>query len=122
MWESGGDNEDSGSGDYEYFDNETSSVQFSFTNVENNRSEESVIELPGIERDSDLLEFSGCLDFIEKIRSKYLHKTENICGLNINMIPCSKFTTFHFSPSLLILFFCHSWYIRFRFRQRLLYI
>ena len=64
MWESGGDNEDSGSGDYEYFDNETSSVQFSFTNVENNRSEESVIELPGIERDSDLLEFSGCLNFI----------------------------------------------------------
>ena len=49
MWESGGDKEDSGSGDYEYFDNETSSVQFSFTNVENNRSEESVIELPGIE-------------------------------------------------------------------------
>ena len=49
MWDSGGDNEDDGSGDYDnYDDNETSSVQFSFTNVENNRSEESVIELPGI--------------------------------------------------------------------------
>ena len=52
MWGSeGGD--DGGSGDYEYesdegSDNETSSVRFSFTNVENNRSEESVIELPGM--------------------------------------------------------------------------
>ena len=54
MWGSeGGDG--GGSGDYEYesadegiSDNETSSVRFSFTNVENNRSEESVIELPGM--------------------------------------------------------------------------
>ena len=49
MWGSEG----GGSGDYEYEsdeggDNETSSVRFSFTNVENNRSEESVIELPGM--------------------------------------------------------------------------
>ena len=50
MWGSDG----GGSGDYEYesdegiSDNETSSVRFSFTNVENNRSEESVIELPGM--------------------------------------------------------------------------
>ena len=49
MW----DSEGGGSGDYEYesdegSDNGTNSVQFSFTNVENNRSEESVIELPGM--------------------------------------------------------------------------
>ena len=52
MWGSNGDG--GGSGDYEYesdkgiSDNETSSVRFSFTNVENNRSEESVIDLPGM--------------------------------------------------------------------------
>ena len=54
MWGSeGGDGGGGGSGDYEYeadegSDNGTSSVRFSFTNVENNRSEESVIELPGM--------------------------------------------------------------------------
>ena len=50
MWDSGGAaGGDYGSGsDYAFDDdNETSSVQFSFTNVENNRSEENVIELPG---------------------------------------------------------------------------
>ena len=51
MWGPEGDG--GGSGDYEYeadegSDNETNSVRFSFTNVENNRSEESVIELPGM--------------------------------------------------------------------------
>lgn len=54
MWDSvddggGGDTDVFGSGDYgetDYDDNGTSSVQFSFTNVENNRSEENVIELP----------------------------------------------------------------------------
>ena len=67
MWDSvddggGGDTDVFGSGDYgetDYDDNGTSSVQFSFTNVENNRSEENVIELPGIlvDRDSDLQNF-----------------------------------------------------------------
>ena len=73
MWDSGGDNEDDGSGDYDnYDDNETSSVQFSFTNVENNRSEESVIELPGIfmiivDPDSGL-RFAEQVRFVKEIR------------------------------------------------------
>ena len=57
MWDSGGDKEDySGSGDYANYeedDNGTSSIQFSFTNVENNRSEESVIELPADDNDKE---------------------------------------------------------------------
>ena len=52
MWGSeGGDGGGRGDNEYEAdegSDNETSSVRFSFTNVENNRSEESVIELPGM--------------------------------------------------------------------------
>ena len=50
---------DYGSGDYGFDDNEMSSVQFSFTNVENNRSEENVIELPGtVKKAIRILQFS----------------------------------------------------------------
>ena len=50
---------DYGSGDYGFDYNETSSVQFSFTNVENNRSEENVIELPGtVKKAIRILQFS----------------------------------------------------------------
>ena len=102
MWDSGGDKEDySGSGDYANYeedDNGTSSIQFSFTNVENNRSEESVIELPGMTVDRDL----GLSDLSEIFRAAFLWMLLKLNGQK----PYCLNDTSYFRPAAVIAACC----------------